>query len=107
MTARLGPLAASDEAWAKQKAGANGLARDWRPIRATPFKWTDPSKLPLRKWLYGRHLIRRFVSATVAPGGFGKSSLIMAEALAMVSGRALMGDQPAGALRVWQCNLED
>ena len=30
-----------------------------------------------------------------------------AETLAMVSGRALLGEQPRGALRVWQCNLED
>jgi hypothetical protein len=25
----------------------------------------------------------------------------------MVSGRPLLGEQPAGALRVWQCHLED
>jgi hypothetical protein len=81
---------------------ANGLI-----IRATPFSWTDPALIPRREWLYGRHLIRGFLSTTIAPGGFGKSSLVVAEALAMVTGRPLLGDQPAGLLGVWQVNLED
>jgi AAA domain len=85
----------------------NGHAPEMPVIRATPFVWTDPASLPKREWLYGRHLIRPFLSATIAPGGFGKSSLIVTEALAMVTGRALLGDQPAGRLRVWQVNLED
>src|SRR5262249_43355558 len=43
----------------------------------------------------------------IAPGGSGKSSLIVAEALAMVTGRALLDEQSAGQLRVWHINLED
>jgi RecA-family ATPase len=86
---------------------SNEAAPSFPTISATPFVWIDPASLPVRQWLYGRHLVRRFISATVAAGGFGKSSLITAEALAMVSGRPLLGEQPAGALRVWQCNLED
>lgn len=76
-------------------------------IRATRFSWTDPARIPKREWLYGRHLIRGFLSTTIAPGGSGKSSLIVTEALAMVTGRSLLGDQPAGPLRVWHYNLED
>jgi hypothetical protein len=57
--------------------------------------------------LYGHLLIRKFVSATVAPGGVGKSSLIAAETLAMVSGRNLLGTAPHKRLRVWLWNLED
>src|SRR4051794_40314849 len=60
-------------------------------IRAAPFHWCDPVSIPLRKWIYGRHYIRRFVSTTVAPGGVGKSSLGIVEALAIVSGRDLLG----------------
>lgn len=77
------------------------------PIKATPFVWKDPATLPPRQWLYGRHLIRRFVSVTVAPGGVGKSSLTICEAVAMAAGRKLLGDWVAGSLNVWLWNLED
>ena len=74
---------------------------------ASPFVWRDPATIPPRAWLYGRHYIGQFVSATVAPGGVGKSSLVLAEALAMASGRNLIGHQPSGALNVWVINGED
>ncbi|MBX6425255.1 MAG: AAA family ATPase [Variibacter sp.] len=77
------------------------------PIKATPFSWPDPATLPPREWLYGRHLIRGFLSCTVAPGGVGKSSLVIADALAMVSGRNLVGHKPARPLNVWVWNGED
>jgi hypothetical protein len=31
-----------------------------------PFEWADPAEIPVRDWLYGKHLIRRHVSATIA-----------------------------------------
>lgn len=65
-----------------------------------PFVWRDPSTMPRRDWLYGRHLIRKFVSATFAPGGVGKSALALAEAMAMASGKPLLGPRPRGRLRV-------
>ncbi len=77
------------------------------PIRATPYRWRDPATIPPREWLYGRHLIRRFLSTTVAPGAVGKSSLVLVEAIAMVTGRALLGISPPRCLRVWYVNLED
>jgi RecA-family ATPase len=73
----------------------------------TPFVWQDPATLPRRPWLYGRHLLRRQVSVTVAPGGVGKSSLTICEGLAMASGRDLMGEWIADDLSVWIFNLED
>jgi hypothetical protein len=73
----------------------------------TAFVWRDPSTIPPRPWLYGRHLIRKQVSVTVAPGGVGKSSLTICEALAMASGRELLGDWTAEGLKVWIYNLED
>jgi hypothetical protein len=76
-------------------------------IVATPYVWTDPANIPLRDWLYGRLLVRRFLTVTIAPGGVGKSSLIAGEALAMASGRDLLGVQPMRRLRVWLWNLED
>lgn len=75
-------------------------------IHAKPYAFVEPSAIPRRDWLYGRHLIRKFVSVTVAPGGVGKSSLVIAEALAMVSGKPLLGIETK-PLRVWYWNLED
>lgn len=77
------------------------------PIRATPYSWVDPSELPQRSWLYGRHLIRKTVSVTVGPGGVGKSRLLMTEALAMASGKKLLHDVVPEPLTVWIWNLED
>ena len=77
-------------------------------ITASPFVWRDPALIPPRKWLYGSHLIRKFVSTTIAPGGVGKTALGLAEALAMVTGRDLLRNGHRGEpLRVWVYNLED
>lgn len=73
------------------------------------YPWPDPALLPRRRWVYGNHLIRGFISVTVAPGGVGKSSLTMVEALAMASNRPLLGIAPAErkALNVALWNGED
>jgi len=71
------------------------------------FIWRDPATMPRRQFPYGRHLIRKFVSATFAPGGVGKSSLVMGEAQAMASGKPLLGIKPRERLRVGYWNGED
>jgi hypothetical protein len=76
-------------------------------LRATPFVYRPPETLPRREWLYGRQYIRRFVSGTVASGGMGKSALVLVEAIAMVTGRDLLGHRPRGKFRVWYINGED
>jgi hypothetical protein len=79
-------------------------------LRATPFKLVQPSTIPPRRWLYGGHYARRYVSATVAAGGVGKSSVQIVEALSMCCGRDILrGGKPlpGGALRVWLYQLED
>jgi hypothetical protein len=77
-------------------------------LHATPFVWRNEADIPPRRWLYGRHLIRKFLSLDIAPGGLGKSSVKIVEALAMVTGLELLG-KPVheGQLRVWLYNLED
>lgn len=78
------------------------------PIVATPFTWRAEAEIPRRMWLYGKHLLRRFVSVDVAAGGTGKSSVKIGEALAMASGRDLYGvPVHGGPLHVWLYNLED
>ena len=75
---------------------------------ATPYEWTAAHMMPRRQWLYGAHLVRGMVSVTVAPGGVGKSSLMIIEALAMVTGKDLLGVSVIGGpKRVWLWNLED
>lgn len=76
-------------------------------INATPFVWIEPSKIPIRRWLYKPNYIRKFVSLTVSTGGVGKSSLVIAEALAMASGKPLLNIQPSHKMRVWYWNGED
>src|SRR5262249_5283391 len=46
-------------------------------------------------------------TATAAPGGFGKTSLCMVEAVAMATGRKLLGEQPLERLKVWYHNGDD
>lgn len=78
------------------------------PIKASPFAWRDEADLPKREFLYGTHLLRKFLSLDIAAGGVGKSSLKIGEALAMASGRNLYGkDMPEQFLNVWIYNLED
>jgi AAA domain len=76
-------------------------------ITATPYAWRQPESLPRRDFLYGHLLVRKFLSATVAPGGVGKTALTIAETLAMVSGKPLLGVPVPNTLRVWLWNLED
>ena len=44
---------------------------------------------------------------TASPGGSGKTSLVMVEAVAMATIRNLLGEQPPERLRVWYHNGED
>jgi hypothetical protein len=78
-----------------------------RIIRATPFIWRDPSTVEPREWLYGKHLIRGFASATYATGGVGKTSTLIVEKLALITQRPLLGIRPRKRCRVWIWNGED
>jgi hypothetical protein len=77
-------------------------------IRATPFVARDPATIPRREWVYGHHLIRKYISLTAAPSATGKSSALIADTLALVTGRDLVGiPVHGGPQRVWVWNLED
>jgi hypothetical protein len=65
------------------------------------------ANVPLRPWVYGKLLIRKNVTMTVAPGGMGKSSQVIVEALAQASGKPLLGIAPKHPLVVAYWNLED
>lgn len=76
-------------------------------IAATAWSLPDPRSIPPREWLYGQHYIRKFVSVTISPGGVGKTSLSMGEALCMASGRELFGVKVHERASVWLWNGED
>jgi hypothetical protein len=110
---------------ASQKAPADWIRDDWAPdphptlapeprqtteptIRATPYTWRDPETIPLRPWVYGRWLLRNTITAVIAPGGVGKSSLMASTILALAAGRSLLGKSVwDGPKRTWYWNLED
>ena len=71
----------------------------------TPFAY--PATIPRRRFVLGRHYIRKNLSATIAQGGIGKSSLVIVEALAIVTGRSLLGVEPGERANVWYWNGED
>jgi hypothetical protein len=71
-----------------------------RIITFAPYVWRAPETLPMRRWLYGKHYIRKYISATIGAGGRGKSSLDLVEAVAMTTGINLVGVPVPGRLRV-------
>jgi RecA-family ATPase len=83
-------------------------AKPERPaIHATPYVCKDPATIPLRQYLYGKFLIRKFVSMIIGQTGVGKTTLSIAETLAQVSAKNLLGVHVPKPLRVWLWNLED
>lgn len=89
---------------------ANLTAYDWEAeeearlykLLPLPFNLTrDISAIPRTDYIYGRHYIRREVSVTVAAAGMGKSFLVMTEAIAIASGRNLLGEKVTKPCSVW------
>ena len=76
-------------------------------LEPTPFKWRDPASFPRRRFAYGGHYVRRFLSVTAATTKTGKSTLSLVEAVAMATGRNLLGVEPMARLKVWYWNGED
>jgi hypothetical protein len=67
----------------------------------------DAASLRPRPWLYFPHLARGIVSVTIALGGVAKTSLCLVEAVAMASGRNLLGTPVEKPLRVIYFNGEE
>lgn len=64
--------------------------------------------LPTRQWLLGHWLLRGEVTAIIAPGGTGKSTISAALALSLASGQPLLGKpSPRGPQSAWIYNLKD
>lgn len=100
---------------AREQATLGGLIAERQARKETkgrrsfvrPFTDIDEDDIPKRQWVYGRLLIRKFVSVIIAPGGAGKSALTIVDALAMASGKPLLGKRSPHPLNVMLWNLED
>ena len=75
-------------------------------IRATPFDFARAAGVGPRAFVYGRHMVRKYVSATVAASKVGKTALLLGEAIAMACGKPLLG-VATPPRRVWVWNGED
>jgi len=79
-----------------------------RSFSAQPFTWRDPNTIPRRNWLYGYELRRRQISAIIAPGAAGKTTLQVGRAICMATGRDFFGHRSwNGPHTCWLWNLED
>jgi AAA domain len=79
---------------------SGGEPKSHSPDRqATAYVAPKAEDIPRRQWLYAHHYLRGIVSATVAPGGFGKTTLSLHDALSMTC------EDPG--LRVWYISAED
>ena len=82
-------------------------AQEYRGVRATGFSAERMRQVKPREWLYGRHLIAGYVSTLISPGGAGKTTIVLTEAIALATGRDLLGHQAPRRCKVWHYNLED
>ena len=100
----------SDWLAANDADGLMPALRSFEPrlrVVASGFSANDMRAVEPRQWLYGKHLIRGYVSATVSPGGVGKTTLELIEAIALATARPLLGVPVRERVRVWHYNLED
>jgi hypothetical protein len=95
----------------RQNAGLPGFdlsQKQSTPLPLRPYTPRPFTQIPRRQWLHAGHYIREQVVMTVAPGGYGKTALILLNAIEMATGRGLIGPAPAGGrLRVLYWNGED
>jgi len=84
-------------------ADAPESAPDWPSL----YDMFDEASIEPRRWIYAHHYLRSFVSVLASAGGIGKTSLQIVEALAIVTGRPLLGEEVKERTNVWIVNLED
>jgi RecA-family ATPase len=73
----------------------------------TPYNMFNALTLPKREWVYGYDYIKKYISVTASAGGIGKTSAIIVEAIAIATGKDLLGVNVKEQTNVWIINLED
>jgi hypothetical protein len=77
------------------------------PLQPKPIAGINPALIPPRPWIFGRRLLRRNVTLTVAPAGVGKTTLTIQEAIAIATGKEWAGQQTFDGGPVWLYNAEE
>ena len=77
------------------------------PLMAHALGDITASDIKRRDFLYGTHLIQKYVATTISPGGGSKTTLLLTDAIAMATKRNLVGNHPHKQCKVWHYNLED
>lgn len=98
---------AADFGWTPPPPDAPPGDEDATPTWPTPLTEFDELSLPRREWVYGHDYIRGYLSVLAAAPGASKTSNAIVEALAIVTGRPLLGVEVKEQTKVWLCNLED
>jgi len=83
------------------------LSEKSKPSWPTPYEMFDALTLPRRAWVYGYDYIKKYISVTASAGGIGKTSAIIVEAIAIATGKDLLGVAVKEQANVWVINLED
>jgi len=83
------------------------LSEDKEQSWPTPYNMFNALTLPRREWVYGYDYIKKYISVTASAGGIGKTSAIIVEALAIATGKPLLGVDVKEQTNVWIINLED
>ena len=106
-TAQSAPEAPADDVAPSDIPDAPEDAPEAAPDWPTLYDMFDEASIEPRKWIYAHHYLRSFVSVLASAGGIGKTSLQIVEALAIVTGRPLLGEEVKEKTNVWLVNLED
>lgn len=101
------PAEPRDYEWAAGATAEVNTAKMSSTVAATPYRWIDPTLIEPRQWLYGRHFIRKYLSATVGAAGTSKTGQEILDAISMASGRDLISGKTIEPRRVWYWNGED
>ena len=67
---------------------------EWKPPAFVTYGASfDPSKIPLRRWLLGNRRSVGEVTIDAGPPGVNKSTLMLSDAVAIATGREILGDK--------------
>ena len=95
------------EAERAARRASEGRPRPRQPFGLRLVTIVKQQEIQHRQWLYGNRLIRGYVTLLVAPGGTGKSSLILGMCMALATNRPLLGTSIHQRCNVALLNLED
>jgi hypothetical protein len=97
------PVAERMAAQAVQAADQDKPEQTW----PTPVVAFNPALLPRRRWVYDNVYIRSYLTVTASAGGIGKTSLALAEAIAIATGKPILERPVREQTNTWVINLED